>query len=169
MSRDEIAVKALALRAAACVAVALAACTTTRAPATSYAADLASITAFNSQYVKAINGGDIAALSALTDEDHIMIPPDRPPVMGKAANDAANGRAFQQFKYDERWMPLETVVDGNLAYQRGTFTVTASPKSGGGPTRNTRGNFLRIYRRQPDGSWWMTRDMFSSDQPRAAN
>lgn len=150
---------------AACFAVALAACTTTRPPATSYAADVAAITAFNARYVQAINDGDIAALSALTDEDHIMIPANRLPVVGKAANDAANGRGFQQFKYDEHWMPLETVIDGNLAYQRGTYTVTATPRSGGGPTRNSRGNFLRIYRRQADGSWRMTRDMYSSDQP----
>jgi ketosteroid isomerase-like protein len=158
--------KTLTRGIAACFAVALAACTTTRPPAPSYAADLAAITAFNALYVQAIDDGDIAALSGLTDEDHIMIPAHRLPVMGKAANDAANGRGFQQFQYDEHWMPLETVIEGNLAYQRGTYTVTATPKSGGGgPTRNSRGNFLRIYRRQADGSWRMTRDMYSSDQP----
>jgi ketosteroid isomerase-like protein len=100
----------------------------------------------------------------LTDADHIMLIPNRQPIAGKAANDAANGRAFEQFKFDEHWMPVETVVDGDLAYQRGTFSVTASPKSGSGPSRTTRGNFLRIYRRQSDGSWRMSRDMFSSDQ-----
>jgi ketosteroid isomerase-like protein len=51
-----------------------------------------------------------------------------------------------------------------LAYQRGTFTVAATVKTGG-PTHTTHGNFLRIYRRQADGSWRMTRDMFSGDQP----
>jgi ketosteroid isomerase-like protein len=76
------------------------------------------------------------------------------------------GRAFEQFKIDEKWEPIETVVDGNLAYQRGTFTVSATPKSGSA-ARTTHGNFLRIYRRQPDGSWRMTRDMFNSDEPAA--
>jgi ketosteroid isomerase-like protein len=156
--------KTRVLGVAACVAVALAACTTTRTSAHSYEADVAAITAFNSQYLKAINDGDIVALSALTDADHIMIVPNRALIVGKAANDAANGRAFEQFKFDEHWMPVETVVDGNLAYQRGTFSVTASPKSSSGASRTTRGNFLRIYRRQGDGSWRMTRDMFNSDQ-----
>lgn len=149
---------------ATCAALALAGCMTTRASPHSYEADLAAITSFNSQYLQAINDGNIAALSALTDADHVMLIPNRPPITGKAANDAANGRGFQQFKFDEHWMPLETVIDGNLAYQRGTFTVTASPKTGGGAGRTTKGNFLRIYRRQPDGSWRMTRDMFNSDQ-----
>ena len=32
----------------------------------------------------------------------------------------------------------------------------------GGAARTSGGAFLRIYRRQPDGSWRMTRDMFNS-------
>jgi ketosteroid isomerase-like protein len=133
----------------------------------SHATDLAAITAFNQKYLKAINDGDGAALSALTDDDHIMISPNRAPVEGKAANDRANSQAFQRFRISEQWTVRETVIDGDLAYQRGLFTVSATPKSGGAE-RTTRGNFLRIYRRQPDGSWRMTRDMFSSDQPQEA-
>ncbi len=126
--------------------------------------DLAAIGEFNKKYLQAINDGDIATLSSLTTEDHIMITPGRAPIVGKAANDAANGRAFQQFKIDETWTPVETVVSGDLAYQRGTYTVAATPKAGGNTTR-TSGHFLRIYRRQPDGQWRMTRDTFNSEQP----
>ena len=151
-----------------CSVMFLAACSTTQPRAPDVAAELGAITSFNARYLKAINDGDIAALSGLTNDDHMMISPNRPPVTGKAANDAANGRAFQGSKFDETWMPVETVIEGNLAYQRGTFTVVAHPKAGGA-SRTTHGNFLRIYRRQPDGSWWMTRDMFSSDQPAPAN
>ena len=127
-------------------------------------ADLAAISAFNAKYLKAINEGDLKALSALTDDDHIMIGPNGTPTVGKAANDAANERGFSQFNIDEQWMPEETVVDGDLAYQRGTFIVIAAPKTGAA-TRTAHGNFLRIYRRQADGSWRMTRDMFNSDAP----
>jgi ketosteroid isomerase-like protein len=154
--------------ALSCTVMILAACGTIRPHATDTAADLAGITAFNARYLQAINDGDIATLSSLTNDDHMMISPNRPPVSGKAANDAANGRSFQLSKIDETWIPVETVIEGHLAYQRGTFTVVAHPKTGGAG-RTTHGNFLRIYRRQPDGSWWMTRDMFSSDQPAAAN
>jgi ketosteroid isomerase-like protein len=151
------------LVAVGCAVILFAACSTTRLHETGTAADLAAITAFNARYLKAINDGDLATLSALTNDDHMMISPNRPPVTGKAANDVANGRTFQLSRIDETWVPVETVIDGNLAYQRGTFTVIASPKAGGA-ARTTHGNFLRIYRRHPDGSWWMTRDMFSSDQ-----
>jgi ketosteroid isomerase-like protein len=56
-------------------------------------------------------------------------------------------------------------VDGNLAYQRGTFTVAATPRAGGNTTR-TSGTFLRIYKRFPDIGWRMVRDMFNSEQAR---
>ena len=65
--------------------------------------DLAAITAFNARYLGAINDEDIATLSSLTDEGHIMITPGRPPLIGKAANDAANGRAFQTVNIVETW------------------------------------------------------------------
>jgi ketosteroid isomerase-like protein len=42
--------------------------------------------------------------------------------------------------------------------------VAAAPKAGG-TARTTSGSFLRIYRRQPDGSWRMTRDMFNTGPP----
>ena len=123
--------------------------------------DLAAITEFNRKYLKAINDEDIATLASLTTEDHIMISSGRAPLVGKAANDAANARVFKQFDIVETWTPVETVVDGNLAYQRGTFTVEATPRAGGNTTKSS-GNFLRIYRRQPNGEWRMTRDMFNS-------
>jgi ketosteroid isomerase-like protein len=131
----------------------------------SYAADLAAISAFNVKYLKAINDGDITALSALTDDDHIALPPGTAPLVGKAANVEVNGRIYQQSRIEEHWTPLETVIDGNLAYQRGSFTAAGTPKQAGGTARAISGSFLRIYRRQPDGSWVMTRDMFNSGPP----
>ena len=150
------------------IVTALAGCAANNAKTRSLAADEAAIASFNERYLKAINDGDIATLSSLTTEDHIMLAPGRPPIVGKQANDAANGRAFQQFKIDEAWLPVETVVAGEWAYQRGTFTVAATPKTGG-DAHTTRGNFLRIYRRQSDGSWRMIRDMFNADRPADAN
>lgn len=126
--------------------------------------DLTAIAEFNRQYLAAINEGDIDALSRLTTESHIMLAPNRPPIVGKAANNAANGAVFEQFEIDETWEPSETALGGDWAYQRGTFSVTATPRDGGEP-RTTTGNFLRIYARQPDGSWRMTIDMFNSDSP----
>ncbi|MEJ0039897.1 MAG: nuclear transport factor 2 family protein [Gammaproteobacteria bacterium] len=150
--------------ATVCIGTTLGGCATTPTRGGSVAADMAAITEFNRRYLQAINNGDITALSSLTAEDHIMLAPNRPPLAGKEANDAANRRGFQRFHIDEAWTPLETVVSGDLAYQRGTFTVALTPNDGGAKVHSS-GNFLRIYRRRPDGSWQMTRDVLNSDVP----
>lgn len=141
----------------------LAACT----PATEHSNEeaLAAIAEFNRQYVQAINEGNIGALADLTTEGHMMIASGGDPLTGKQALVDAMTGAFETFDFDESWVPEETVVSGDLAYQRGTFVVVATPKAGGDSTRTT-GNFMRIYRRQADGAWLMVRDMFNSAEQR---
>ena len=135
-----------------------------RAQAASTAAEEAAIAEFNRKYVKAINDGDIDTLASLTTDGHMMISSGGPPLTGKKALVDAMTRAFQTTDFDESWAPEETVVSGDLAYQRGTFVVIAKPKAGGVETRTT-GNFLRIYRKI-GGVWYMVRDSFNSQQPR---
>jgi ketosteroid isomerase-like protein len=140
-------------------------CTSKAQP--SFEDDLAAITAFNERYLDAINREDIAALSALTTERHVMLVPNSEPVVGKAANDAMNGGAFKNYVFSETWQPVETVIDGDLAFQRGTFTTIATPR-GDGDRLEVKGAFMRIYQRQPNGEWRMTRDMFNSSTPLTA-
>ena len=128
-------------------------------------ADQTAIAEFNRKYLKAINDGDIDTLAALTTEDHMMISSGGAPLAGKKALVDAMTRAFQNNKFNESWEPQETVVSGDLAYQRGTFIVESTPKAGGEMSRTT-GNFLRIYRKI-DGAWFMVRDSFNAQQPRA--
>ncbi|HEX5048172.1 MAG TPA: nuclear transport factor 2 family protein [Gammaproteobacteria bacterium] len=128
------------------------------------AAEVTAIGEFNRRYLKAINDGDIDTLASLTTEGHMMISSGGPPLAGKKALVDAMARAFQTTRFEESWSPEETVVSGDLAYQRGTFVVVAKPKSGGDASRVT-GNFLRIYRKI-DGAWFMVRDTFNTQQPR---
>lgn len=137
-------------------------CTQTAQP--TFADDLAQITAFNERYLQAINEENIGALSDLTTDGHVMLPPNSEPVVGKSANDALNGGAFKRYDFSETWTPVETVIDGDLAFQRGTFTTIATPK-GEGNRLEVSGSFMRIYQRQPNGEWRMTRDMFNSSSP----
>jgi ketosteroid isomerase-like protein len=148
--------------AVALTALVLGGCSRSVSPGPSVDEDLVAIAKFNERYLGAINTGDIATLSRLTTEEHVMLAPNRAPIVGKAANDAVNGAAFERFDFDESWNPEETILAGDWAYQRGTFTTAATPKAGG-DKRVVSGAYLRIYRRQPDGEWRMIRDMFNSD------
>jgi uncharacterized protein (TIGR02246 family) len=160
-----VSIAALALAGAwlACLAPAARAQT---APAPQ-SADEKAIAEFNKRYLKAINDGDIEALASLTDDGHMMISSGGAPTVGKQALVDAMARAFKTTRFNESWAPQETVVSGDLAYQRGTFVVEATPKAGGETTRTT-GNFLRIYRKQADGRWLMTHDMWNGQRPRDA-
>ena len=84
-----------------------------------------------------------------------------------AATAARNGGAFERYEVSDVWRPVETVVDGDLGFQRGTFTVIATPR-GDGERLEVNGSFLRIYQRQANGEWRMTRDMFNSSTPLTA-
>ena len=152
----------IAMLAACAALVLLAACGDSTPKRPSYDEDVAAITAFNKRYLGAINDEDIKTLSSLTTAGHVMLMPNRPPLEGKAANDEANGRAFEQFQFDESWSPTQTVVSGDLAFQQGTYVSTAKPRAGG-ESRTIRGSFLRIYQRQPNGEWRMTRDTFNTE------
>lgn len=152
--------------ALACLALGVSACGQPQRP--SYEEDLAAITAFNARYLGSINDEDIATLSSLTTEGHVILIPNREPIVGKEANDAANRGAFERFTFDETWTPVETVIDGDLGFQRGTFTTIAMPR-GDGQRLEVSGSFMRIYQRQPNGEWRMTRDMFNSSTPLTRN
>ena len=157
--------KAMSILVTTLTVLLAAGCSTEAKP--SFAEDLAAITGFNERYLAAINSENIAALSALTTDGHIMLPPNQEPVVGKAANDAMNGGAFERYEFSETWQPVETVIDGDLAFQRGTFTTIATPR-GDGERLEVSGSFMRIYQRQANGEWRMTRDMFNSSTPLTA-
>ena len=100
-----------------------------QAPSATPTADEAAIAAFNRRYLNAINEGDIDTLASLTTDGHMMISSGGAPLVGKQALVDAMARLFQTAEIEESWAPEETVVSGDLAYQRGTFVVVFKPKS----------------------------------------
>lgn len=56
--------------------------------------------------------------------------------------------------------PVETVVMGDWAFSRGTYTADLTS---GGNAVHVDGKFMTIFRRQDDGSWKIYRDIFNSN------
>lgn len=129
---------------------------TTRADAD---ADVAAIEALNERILGYMNEGDWQALNEIVAEDYVALVPGSAPIAGRAANQAANRRFLERWNDDERWIATETVVEGDLAFQRGTYEMTLTPKDGAGDGVRSAGNYLHIYQRQADGSWALTRAM----------
>jgi ketosteroid isomerase-like protein len=128
-------------------------------------ADLAAIQEVNEKTLRALNEGDLDLLNAMVAENHIMMIPGRPEIVGKGAIEASNRNLIESWNNVETWTPVETVVAGDWAFQRGGYDITLTPKREGvNPIRSV-GKYIHIYQRQPDGSWLMTRDMFNSNGP----
>jgi uncharacterized protein (TIGR02246 family) len=146
----------LSTTAALMLGAVVAACSE-RAAEQSQAADLAAIEAVNARTLEALNSGDWARLNALTDDDYVAIVRGTP-TSGRERLEVANRRFLEQWHDREAWLPEETVIDGDLAFQRGSFTMTLTPRQGG-DARSLTGTYLHIYQRKPDGSWALTRAM----------
>jgi uncharacterized protein (TIGR02246 family) len=126
------------------------------------AADTAAITALNNQSAAAFNANDAAAVAATFTDDAIMMPENQAAVEGRAAIQAWYAAMF---KYDVKSAdtPLEIQVAGDWAYERGNGTVTATPKSGKPITISLK--YLRVIKRQADGSWKGYRLIVNSNNP----
>jgi ketosteroid isomerase-like protein len=112
--------------------------------------------------MRAANAADVASWTALYTPDAMVLRPHAPPVEGREAI--------------QRWLVtlppishakgegVEAVGSGNLAYLRGGYRMTFSFP--GVPTPiEEQGKFIQIYRRQGDGSWRITREIYNSDLP----
>ena len=104
------------------------------------------------------------ASAAFYEEDAIMVPPNHPDIRGRAAIEAFLA-SFPPFS-DYRLETLEIDGQGDVAYERGTNSMTLTPP--GGAPAEWRSKYLVIYRRQADGSWKVSREIFTPDAPPSA-
>jgi ketosteroid isomerase-like protein len=99
--------------------------------------------------------------SALFTEDAIQMPPNQAAVQGRPAIQGWMEAFPPISNYQEQ--SLEVEGQGDLAYDRGTYSMTVTPP--GATPIEDRGKYLFILRKQADGSWKISRVMFNSDLP----
>ena len=136
-------------------------------PKRDVAADITAIKALGEQFTVAYNSMDAAAMAATYADDAILMDQGQAPVEGKQAIQAWYEGMFKatvgKIVITVAFTPLETQVAGDWAYQRGNYTSTMTPKSG--KPMEISFKFLTIYKRQPDGSWKIYRDMSNTNTP----
>jgi ketosteroid isomerase-like protein len=111
---------------------------------------------------------DADQLAKLWDQDAVRLQSGSPAEVGKAtiyANDKrwqANLHGGRTVSYEPKLKDLQ-IVDG-WAFEWGTFEVRFR-ESERGSEKTLRGKFLRVLRRQNDGSWKFARVMALIDKP----
>lgn len=126
--------------------------------------DRASIAMVSSNLLQAVNASDAGAVLKVWSADGIILPPHHPPVRGHQALGAYFRALFARRRV--RFVFTSSVIElaGDMALEHVTYTATAWPAAGG-PAREDCGKGLHVYRRQPDGGWKLTHDIWNSDRP----
>jgi len=117
------------------------------------------------KYCAAVNAEDSDLEISLWDQDGIQMAPGAPAVVGKAAIEKRIQGKNQALDFEAFTIHLEEVqVAGDWGYARGTYRLLVTPKAGG-HTVPDHGKWLKIFKRQPDGSWKIFRNCFNSNVP----
>jgi len=112
------------------------------------------------EFFAGVNAGDLDRRMSTMDPGVVIMPPDRPPIVGKeevrrlSQNYSATYEEKCSLSYDE----VESV--GDWGFARATVTAMRTSKSGGGVEKLSMKN-LWIVKRQADGEWKFWRIMFN--------
>jgi len=142
-------------------------CATEATPSTSdRQADIEAVRAVIEQEVATALAGDAEGFIAQFTADAMVMPPDEADARGEAFRDFARGFFSQLDVEAASLLDDDVVVDGDLAFQRYEFAWTITPADGG-ETVNEVIKGIHILRRQADGSWKISHDIWNSNSPPA--
>jgi len=120
--------------------------------------DRAASDALRDTWVAVVASGDVRELADLVTPDYEVWTHGAPALTGPHTVVAAKGAVLRQFSVSQSYDPVETVIAGDWAFQRGIERIRVVPK-GGGAAQETAQRALLILRRGADGRWRYARGM----------
>jgi ketosteroid isomerase-like protein len=116
------------------------------------------------RFSEAFNRGDIPALAAMYDTGGVVLAPNAPPMHGPQNIEALwTGARQQGFKTFNLVTDSVEPIGSNHAVELGRYTLLIQPP--GQAETTDRGKYMVLWKRQPDGSWKLYRDMFNTSMP----
>ena len=98
-------------------------------------------------------------LVALYAPDAVFLSSDVGRVSGREAIRELCRNVMATFTSDITFHSIKTENSGNLAYDSGEFSETLLKLDDGNKTED-HGNYLMVFKRQPDGNWLITQQMW---------
>ena len=117
-------------------------------------------------FAKAVNTDDMQAMLAAVTDDCFVFPPNEAGHSGTAGQRQWHEARMAQFTADLEISSQELLGTGDLAFERMSFRIRLTPKSGGVPITDT-GTCVWLWRRE-GAAWKITRAIWNSDQPLSA-
>lgn len=136
------------------------------APAVDDPASIAAINDARKAFQAGYTAGDADALGQLYLENAVSEPNFQPTLKGRPAIVASLKNLFEQVAVQANLEPEETRTVGNVGLDRGTYTVTVTPKAGAPPS-TSQGRYLVVYVKDADGKWRVSHDIDNASVPQA--
>lgn len=116
-------------------------------------------------YIAAMNTADWERVARSFSEDGVRIPPNEEPHQGREAIERWLGGIEELASYEL----IRDRIDGadGIAYIRGRYAIRLRPV--GAPALiSDQGDFLEIWRKEPDGAWRIIEAMWNTRRPASA-
>jgi len=122
--------------------------------------DVASIERALQSFQDAALAGDFTTAVESYTEDAVFMPPNAPIYVGREAelDHLESGAPAVSFA----WSAVEVHGVGDLAYARGPYAVSFLM---GADTVSIQGKWVGIFRKQPDGAWRMSLEIWNLNDP----
>jgi uncharacterized protein (TIGR02246 family) len=128
------------------------------------------IEAENAKFTAAMEAGDAATAVAIYGPEAVVMMPASPAMRGEAAiREGLGGWLSAETVNDFTLTTGDVMVADDLAIETGTYTMTTTPKAGGAAKKTDQGKYLTVWKKQPDGTWKLIRDIANTDLPMAAH
>jgi uncharacterized protein (TIGR02246 family) len=138
-------------------------------PVSSTSQDLAAIADVRTTWIAAVAARNATRLRPLLDDDYEVWAHGAESLRGADAAVAAMQAALARYSIEQAFEPIETVVSGDWAFERGIERITIAPVDGAAP-QSMRRRALLILHRGGDGQWRYARGMTNGlpESPAAA-
>jgi ketosteroid isomerase-like protein len=118
------------------------------------------------QWSKAAGAKDIDKTVSYYSEDAVVMPPNAASATTKEAIRALWKDLLTDANISWKTKKVEVAQSGDLAFSSGAYEVTLNDPTG--KPVNDRGKFLEVWKKQADGKWKCTMDIWNSDLPASA-
>src|SRR5215472_3837231 len=113
------------------------------------------------QWPKFLHSKQLDQLAMLYAPDAAFLDPNGGRISGRPAIRELCKKVMETFTSDLTFHSITTEYSGDLAYDSGDFSETLVNLSDGS-TSQGKGNYLMVFKRQPDGNWLIAQQVWTA-------